>query len=388
MLADSKLSVDTMTKPPVDSFRVSWGGHRADFSGIEVHDTIMKPKDSATVLDTEHARLPTHHEKKQTYQPTLWNRTVPKVNPHEKLKPCNQDIRRARVKKYCAHYREEAVQIADIKKLDESKTYRDMLVDEKHKAVYCVVPKSACTSRKAFILNITGKVEPKDQERLHDLAHNLEYYANIGLRYLDSYTPAEREYILRTYFKFLVVRNPYTRLLSAYDNKFKGASAQSSWYHEHMGEYIVNEYRNHGKTVENVKGDDVSFKELVEMLSNPNEHSDQRYDPHFWNMHASCYPCLVDYDYIAKVETMEYDSDVIIKKLVPKVDIHLPFLNKNNKNLHERDYVHAAYSTLPDALLTNLSAVYYKDMEVFGYEFDGDRNFNCNSAGSGEPQCC
>ena len=263
-----------------------------------------------------------------------------------------------------------------------------MLVDEKHKAVYCVVPKSACTSWKAFILNITGKVEPKDQERLYGLAHILDYHEKIGLRYLHSYTPARRENILRMYFKFLVVRNPYTRLLSAYDNKFKGSLGESSWYHEHMGKYIVNKYRNHGKIVEQVKGDDVSFKELVEMLSNPNEQNNNRYDTHFWKMHASCYPCLVDYDYIAKVETMEYDSEVIIKKLVPTEDLHLPFLNKNNKDRHERDYVHAAYSTLPDALLTNLSAIYTTDMEVFGYEFDGDRNFNCNSAGNGQPQCC
>ena len=117
MFSDSKLSADTMTKPPIERFRASWEMHHADFSVIEVQGTIMKPTDSPTVLDTERTRLPTHHEKNQTYQPTLWNRKIPQVNPPEKLKPCNQDIRRARVKKYCAHYREEGVPIADIKNL-------------------------------------------------------------------------------------------------------------------------------------------------------------------------------------------------------------------------------------------------------------------------------
>ena len=347
----------------------------------------MKPKDSPTVLDAERVRLPTH-QKKLTYQPMLWNGTIRKVNPPEKLKPCKQDIRRARVKKYCTHYREKGVEVADIKKLDEDQTYRYMLVDEKHKTVYCEVPKSACTSWKTFMANITGKVEPKDQKTLYIRVHETSFHRKIGFRYLNSYTPAERKYILRTYFKFLVVRNPYTRLLSAYNSKLKGVSYQSMWFHNHMGKYIVNRCRNHGKIVENVKGDGVSFKELAEMLSNPNDDHFLRYDGHFWKMHASCYPCLVDYDYIAKVETMECDSEEIIKKLVPTGDIHLPFLNKNGKNLHERHNVHEAYNTLPDALLTNLSAIYTEDMEVFGYEFDDDRNYNCNSAGSGQPHCC
>ena len=389
LLSDSQLSADTMTKPPIERVRVSQGRHRAELevSVIEVQGTIMKPKDSSKVLDTERVRLPTH-QKRQTYQPMLWNSTIAKVNPPEKLKPCNQDIRKARVKKYCAHYREKGVGVADKKKLDENRTFRMMFVDEKHKAVYCEVPKSACTSWKTFMANITGKVEPKDQKRLYQLVHDTKYHPKIGIKHLDSYTPAERKYILRTYYKFLVVRNPYTRLLSAYNNKFKGEAVQSSWYHEHVGTYIVNRYRNHGKTVEKVKGDDVSFKELVEMISNPNDHNPHRYDDHFWRVQDSCYPCLVDYDYIAKVETMEHDSEVIIKKLVPTVDLHLPFLNKNDENLHKRDFVHAAYNTLPDALLTNLSAIYAEDMEVFGYEFDSDKNYNCNSAESGQPQCC
>ena len=321
------------------------------------------------------------------YRPPLWSRNSPAVNTTKGTVHCTQTVRQKRIKDACDIYTKSQLPIANKKRIDEAFIYRFMLVDEKHKTMYCEVPKAACTSWKVFLANITGKVQDKDQKRLHQLVHDTEYHPKIGFRYLNTYSAKERKHILRTYFKFLVVRNPYTRFLSAYENKFKGENVQAAWYHQHMGKDIIKKYRK-GVDMKKIKGDEVTFEELARVIGNPHEHMAQRYDGHFWKQHASCYPCIIDYDYIGKVETMEEDSAEIISRIVPSMDLHLPFLNKNKNSAHERKYVHDAYSQLPDDVITALSAIYAEDAETFGYTMDGNHHINCNSAAEGEEQCC
>ena len=53
----------------------------------------------------------------------------------------------------------------------------------------------------------------KDEDWVHmDHAH--------GFTYLSDFSPKEIEMRLRTYFKFMFVRNPVERALSVYRNKF------------------------------------------------------------------------------------------------------------------------------------------------------------------------
>ena len=70
----------------------------------------------------------------------------------------------------------------------------------------------------------------------------------VGFKYLDEVSPpSDVEHKLDDYFKFLVVRDPWTRLLSAYrDNFEKNDSTLQDSFHQSYGRIIVERYRKNG----------------------------------------------------------------------------------------------------------------------------------------------
>ena len=82
----------------------------------------------------------------------------------------------------------------------------------KVRAVYAPVPKAACSSVKAYLRQIEG-LPPASLTVIHDRARS-------GLNYAVSLDPSALIVALfskhQGYFRFTVVRNPFTRLVSAY----------------------------------------------------------------------------------------------------------------------------------------------------------------------------
>jgi len=64
----------------------------------------------------------------------------------------------------------------------------------------------------------TGHSSTGDSMPEHQVEDS-SFLKSIGLRYLSSYSEAEAAVRLADYFKFTVVRHPFTRLLSAYRDK-------------------------------------------------------------------------------------------------------------------------------------------------------------------------
>ena len=94
---------------------------------------------------------------------------------------------------------------------------KHLLVDEKLKVIYSFIPKSGCTTWKHLWKgNLSGKAV-KGEEYTH-----MTYINKYGLKFVSQYPVKERDGFLTddTFIKFLVVRHPYDRLLSAYADKF------------------------------------------------------------------------------------------------------------------------------------------------------------------------
>ena len=63
-------------------------------------------------------------------------------------------------------------------------------------------------------------VTPLDYpEHLDTAVHDKDLLYSLGVRTLANYTRAQARFRLRTYYKFVTVRNPYNRLYSAYVDK-------------------------------------------------------------------------------------------------------------------------------------------------------------------------
>jgi len=95
---------------------------------------------------------------------------------------------------------------------NEIKWYQ-FFVSDRRQYIYCFSPKVACSSWKLTLLRLTGK----DLSRITDV-HRVEQ-TNTVLKRLDYYNATERETRLKKYFKFMFVREPLERLVSAYKDK-------------------------------------------------------------------------------------------------------------------------------------------------------------------------
>lgn len=89
---------------------------------------------------------------------------------------------------------------------------RSLIVCEPHRCIYCVVPKAACSNWIMLLRRLCGFEDYADASLLYAPADN-------GLTYV-TLDEAMATLNLDRCFKFTFVRNPFTRLLSAWRNKF------------------------------------------------------------------------------------------------------------------------------------------------------------------------
>ncbi|KAJ7348760.1 Carbohydrate sulfotransferase 14, partial [Desmophyllum pertusum] len=87
---------------------------------------------------------------------------------------------------------------------------RFIVVDDENKIIYCTVPKVATSTWKRILGDLRG------------LKQGINIHQWDLWRWLYQYTEEEWTQRLQTYFKFVFVREPLNRLLSAYKNKFIG----------------------------------------------------------------------------------------------------------------------------------------------------------------------
>uniref|UniRef100_A0A7M4FKX5 Carbohydrate sulfotransferase n=1 Tax=Crocodylus porosus TaxID=8502 RepID=A0A7M4FKX5_CROPO len=102
---------------------------------------------------------------------------------------------------------------------------RHLVVDDVHGLLYCYVPKVACTNWKRVMMVLTG--QGKYQDPLEIPAN--EAHVSSNLRTLSEYSISEINHRLRNYLKFIFVREPFERLVSAYRNKFTRMPSLKSW---------------------------------------------------------------------------------------------------------------------------------------------------------------
>ncbi|KAJ7376053.1 Carbohydrate sulfotransferase 12 [Desmophyllum pertusum] len=92
------------------------------------------------------------------------------------------------------------------KHLDLSK----FIVLEKYKLVYCPVPKVSCTVWKNLLAKLDGA----------NIKKNVHKEVKYKLNSLQGYSLEDQRTILKTYTKFMFVREPFERLLSSYRDVF------------------------------------------------------------------------------------------------------------------------------------------------------------------------
>jgi len=218
-----------------------------------------------------------------------------------------------------------------------------LAVDDEQKFIYCVISKVGTTTWKKVLARPRG-IRPGTNRW-------------IMWKRLSNYTEEERSQRLKTYFKFVFVREPIQRMLSAYKDKF----LLHERYTKDMREEIVKalrpkNYKPEGKNF-------VSFPEFLQYFSD-----NKTRNQHWRQYEKICHPCVVDYDFIGHMETLEEDATLLLRMMGIDDRTSYPPIQKQRTSSSE---VLKYYSQVPTQYIERIAELYRSDFDMFGYEYLG-----------------
>jgi len=109
-------------------------------------------------------------------------------------------------------------------------------VSDERQYVYCATPKVASSSWKLAMLRLTGK----DMSRVKH--PNTRRETDKFVKRAVHYKHSQRQSLLKKYYKFMFVREPLERLVSAYRDKF---------YHDPNYKWLSREIRRRRQSTNN-----------------------------------------------------------------------------------------------------------------------------------------
>ncbi|KAK7074936.1 Carbohydrate sulfotransferase 11, partial [Halocaridina rubra] len=168
---------------------------------------------------------------------------------------------------------------------------------------------------------------------------------------------------LRTYKKFLFVRHPIERVLSAFRNKFEKNYTSSAYFKKRFGVKIIKKYRS-GIYPEEVPetGDGVKFSEFISYLIDTKP---ENLNEHWAPVSSMCHPCHVRYHIIGKYETLAADAEYILRLVGAPPFVHFPEVIPSKTTAVVESYV----DTLTTRQKQGLVKIYEDDFRIFNYHF-------------------
>ena len=227
---------------------------------------------------------------------------------------------------------------------------KHILVNDEHKFLFCSVPKVACSNWKRVLMVLEG--EAINSNAIRKVNHNA--FTTLG----DS-PPLAVKRKLREYYKFMFVREPLSRLVSAYKDKFL---LNNTSFHKSYGRKIIKHLRKNAPVKS--KGDDVSLKEFLQYIT---ESHVEDMNEHWMPIYELCQPCAVSYNFIGSFENLEADSNQVLKDLRVNDQVSFP---KQQKYYQAGGKSHTSTVNLAGVssrLLTKVLIKYSKDYKMFSY---------------------
>ncbi|XP_028419486.1 carbohydrate sulfotransferase 12-like [Perca flavescens] len=176
---------------------------------------------------------------------------------------------------------------------------------------------------------------------------------------------------LKHYTKFMFVRDPFTRLISAYRDKFQ---RHNEYYYLNFARDILRLYANLTNPPQTVdkafaSGVHPSFYNFIQYLLDLRTEEKQPFEPHWRQMYRQCQPCLIQYDFVGHQETLQQDAEQLLKMLKLENDIKFP---PSYENMTSPTSVSEWFSTVPLEDRRKLYQLYEKDFRLFGYRRPGE----------------
>ncbi|XP_045863216.1 carbohydrate sulfotransferase 14 isoform X2 [Meles meles] len=207
----------------------------------------------------------------------------------------------------------------------------------------------ACSNWKRVLKVLAGVLDNVDVRLKMDHRNDLVFLADLR--------PEEIRYRLQHYFKFLFVRDPLERLLSAYRNKF----GEIREYQQRYGAEIVRRYR--AGAGPSPAGDDVTFPEFLRYLV---DEDPERMNEHWMPVYHLCQPCAVRYDFVGSYERLEADANQVLEWVRAPPHVRFPARQAWYRPASPEG-LHYHLCSAPRALLQDVLPKYILDFSLFAY---------------------
>lgn len=249
-----------------------------------------------------------------------------------------------------------------------------LIVDDRHGVIYCYVPKVACTNWKRVMIVLSegppGRGAPfRDplaipREYVHNSSAHLTF-SQFWRRYGRLARPLMKVKLKR-YTKFLFVRDPFVRLISAFRSKFE---LENEEFYRRFAVPMLRRYSNRTGLPASVReafgaGLRVSFRHFIQYLLDPHTEQLAPFNEHWRQVHRLCHPCQIDYDFVGKLETLDQDAAQLLRLLKVDGRLHFPPSYRNRTaSSWEEDW----FAQIPLAWRRQLYQLYEADFVLFGY---------------------
>ncbi|CAG2178806.1 unnamed protein product, partial [Oppiella nova] len=240
-----------------------------------------------------------------------------------------------------------------------------LIVDDTNRLIYCFVPKVASTNWKRVLLALNTHTQSPDPLTIKG---NESHVMSPAFKTLNQYNSTEDIAVrLRLYLKFMFVRHPYERLLSAYRNKFE--RTYSDYFRLRFGRKIVRQFRSQPSNESLDMGHDVTFEEFLRYVTELNTTDHKReFNEHWRPAYDLCHPCAIDYDVYGKYETLHSDVQLVLRRAGIQKTVEFPKREDTYSNQPSSDLIHSYYGNVSDLLVDKVADIYAEDIQLFQYD--------------------
>ena len=192
---------------------------------------------------------------------------------------------------------------------EHSVFFKNLLYDDTKRVIYCYAPKTGCTNMKQSFVLMNGIYTSEELSGMN-VTHEEHLWKAHSLA---SLSKTQRNYRLNNYFKFMVVRNPLERLLSAYRNKM--ATSDTVKFFQKIRTQIVKRFRRREQGSSCAPPNHFpTFTEFIDFINNT-PLDPMHMDHHFQPISEICHPCIVRYHFYANFKLLDYDIDTLFHLL-------------------------------------------------------------------------
>nr|XP_054765952.1 carbohydrate sulfotransferase 11-like [Lytechinus pictus] len=241
-------------------------------------------------------------------------------------------------------------------------TLRHLFVVDSQKLMFCYIPKVGCSNWKRILMVLSGKKNSMDS------ITSREAHSRNGLTRFGSLSMAEQFYRLKNYRKVMFVREPFTRIISAFKNKYKDLSVfrQAPEYLKQFARRIMRKYRPGASPRELTTGENITWAEFTDYLADPLE--SPNFDEHWKESYKLCSPCKIKYDFIGKLENIENEANYVLQHSNFTMNLTYPSPSNSHPTNSASLNISYLFEDFSKEKLQALWDIYRIDYALFDYE--------------------